>query len=148
MTQVHITRYADCPFSAAMELAEKVVGARKDLYVTPTVPLAERVHFAAASTNDRSDECRKHDALLVAWSPENRRMFPDFRGVLTVRPEHRGVWIRMTGEYAPPFGTAGKLFDLMFGRALARKTMHHFLDDVATGVEAAYRDERQHTTTA
>jgi hypothetical protein len=148
MTKINVTRYADCPFSAALELAEKSVGARKDLYVTPAPPLGEHVHFAAGSTEDRSDESRKHDALLVAWRPETRKMFPDFRGVLTVRPERHGVWIRLSGEYAPPLGAAGTVFDLVFGRAIARRTMHRFLDDVVAGIEAAYREERQHTKSA
>lgn len=148
MTQIHVTRYVRCPFSAAVELAEKAMGGRSDLFVTPSPPFGEHVRFAAVSSPDRSDESRKHDALLLAWRPETPNMFPEFRGVLTVRPKDRGVSLRLTGAYAPPYGKPGKVFDLLFGRALARRTVRHLLDEIAGAVEAAYDRERQHAKTA
>jgi hypothetical protein len=140
MAQVSVTTYAECPFSATVELAEKVVGQRKGMYVSPSPPFGERVHFAAASTDDSSDDARKHDALLIAWRPQSR-LFPEFRGVLTVRPERHGSRLRLHGDYAPPYGMAGKAFDLVLGRTLARRTMHHFLNELRAEIEAAYHDE-------
>lgn len=148
MTQIHVTRYARCPFSAAVELAEKAMAGRSDLFVTPSPPFGEHVRFAAVSAPDRSDESRKHDALLLAWRPETPNIFPEFRGVLTVRPKDHGVWLRLTGSYVPPYGKPGKVFDFFFGRALARRTVRRLLDEVAAAIEAAYGQERQHAKTA
>ena len=142
MSQIPVTRYADCPFSATVELAGKVVERRKGMNVSPSPPFGERVRFAAASTDDSTDEARKHDALLVAWQPQTRQLFPDFRGALTVRPEHRGSRLQLDGQYAPPYGTAGKVFDLLVGRRIARRTMSHFLDELTSEIEAAYAVER------
>ena len=143
MTQVHAIVYVDCPFSAALEFAEKAVRRRGDLYLTPAPPLGERVRFSAATADDTSDPARKHDALLIAWRPQNRGMFPDFRGVLTVRPKQRGTLLRLTGQYKPPYGLAGTVFDFFVGRMIARKTMHHLLTDLAVDMEVQYAKERQ-----
>ena len=142
MTKISLTRFADCPFSAAVELAEKAAQRRAELYVSPSPPLGERVHFVVSSTPDATDGARKHDALLIAWRPENRAMFPDFRAVLTVRPRHDGVMLRLVGQYEPPYGAAGKAFDMVAGRAIALQTMRHFLTDLALDIEAEYAKER------
>lgn len=148
MSQVLVSKYAQCPFSAAVELAEKIVGRRKGMYVTPSPPFGERVQFAAASTDDSTDDARKHEALLIAWHPKSSSLFPDFRGVVTVRPEYRGARLRLHGEYTPPYGAAGKVFDVIVGRTLARRTMDHFLDELAADIEAAYSQECKDTKTA
>jgi hypothetical protein len=149
MSRLSVTKLAHCPFSAAVELSEKVVAGRKGMYVTPSAPFGERVHFAAASTDDCTDEARKHEALLVAWRPQAYALFPDFHGVVTVRPEQRGgAELRLHGEYTPPYGAPGKVFDAILGRMLALATMRHFLDDLAADIDAAYANERKQTTTA
>lgn len=142
MTQVCVSRYVDCPFSAALELTETAVTQRSGFYVTPSPPLGERVLFSAKSTNDSTDSARGHDALLIAWRPQTKGMFPDFRGVLTARPEHRGSKLRLTGQYEAPYGTAGKIFDFFIGRSIARSTVKHLLDDVAANVEQLYEQEK------
>lgn len=144
MTRIRAHRYVDCPFSAALELAEQAASRRTGLFLTFSPPIGERVHFVAASTNDETDTARKHDALLIAWRPKRRRLFPDFRGVLTVRPNGRGVSLRLAGEYEPPFGRLGDAFDTIAGRAIAKRTMDHFLHDLADDIERAYKVERTH----
>ncbi|HKU66954.1 MAG TPA: hypothetical protein VJP85_04165 [Candidatus Baltobacteraceae bacterium] len=142
MTQVREKRFVACPFSAALELAEKAAQQRTGLYLTPLPPLGERASFAVASAPDSTDEVRKHDALLIAWRPQTPGVFPDFHGVLTVRPSHAGVTLQLDGAYAPPYGTLGKMFDFVAGRAIARRTLRHLLDDFAHDIETEYRDER------
>ncbi len=144
MTHTAATRYVDCPFSATVEFVEKVVGQRNGFYMMPSPALGERVRFAAADTPDLSDSARKHDAHLIAWRPQNRTMFPDFCGVLTVRPEGRGAFLHLQGQYEPPFGRVGKVFDFVVGRAVARHTMQHLLGELGDDIEAEYRKERQH----
>lgn len=144
MTQFCVNRYVECPFSAAMEFAELALARRPDLYVTPSPPFGERVRIAATSVEDTTDLARNHDALLLAWRPQAQGMFPDFRGVLTIRPKRSGVWMRLTGAYEPPYGTLGKAFDAIAGRMLAQRTMRHLLADLAADIEAQYEEERSH----
>jgi hypothetical protein len=147
MSRIRVNHYADCPFSAAIELAEKTARRRPDLFVSPAPPFGERVLFTAASTDDRTDEARKHDALLVAWRPETAA-YPEFRAVLTARPERRGTLLSLYGDYEPPYGGSGKFFDLLIGRSIARRTMRRFLAGLAADVEAAYAEERKHYKSA
>lgn len=144
MTQVHVNRYVSCPFSAAVELAEQAVNRHTEFHLSPLPPFGECVYAVSAHTDDASDGTRKHDALLLAWRPHAAELFPDFRGVLTVRPKRSGVWLRLSGEYKPPFGAFGKVFDAIAGRTIARQTMKNFLAGLAGDIEAAYEDERIH----
>lgn len=126
-----------------MELAESSLKRRADLYLTPTPPFGERAGFAVGSTPDSSDEARKHDALLLAWRPQTNRVFPDFHGVLTVRPHHSGVTLQLDGAYDPPYAALGKFFDVVAGRRIAHRTMRRLLDDFARDMEAEYAAEKR-----
>jgi hypothetical protein len=140
MTSLRVTRYVDCPFSAVLEFAEKSLAQRHKFCMTPFQPLGQAVRLLHASTADASDVARKHDALLVAWTPY-APLFPEFRGALTVRPKHRGVWLRLSGQYQPPFGRLGKFFDIVIGRFLAVRTLHRFLEELGAEIEAQYTQE-------
>lgn len=148
MTQIRATRHVDCPFSATLEFVAHAAERRSGFYVTPSRAVGERVRFGAANAPDVTDTARKHDALLIAWRPQNRAMFPDFRGVLTVRPKRRGALLRLLGRYDPPYGIAGKVFDIVVGRAIAHHTLRHLLDEFASEIEAEYREERHHYSAA
>jgi hypothetical protein len=148
MTQLEVKRFVACPFSAAAELAERAASGLSNLYLSPFPPLGEPVVFAMVSTPDKSDEARKHDALLIALRPQTRGMFPDFHGVLTVRPERSGVLLQLSGGYDPPYALAGKIFDLIAGRSIAKRTMHRLLDGFADRIEAEYEAERRDRQTA
>lgn len=143
MAHIEVRRYAACPFSAAIELAERVTDRLNALYLSPFPPLGERVVFAAASTPDESDQARLHDALLIAWRPRTSGLFPNFHGVLTVRPKHAGVWLQLSGDYDPPYAAAGKAFDFVAGRLVAKLTMRRLLDDFAQWMQAEYAAERR-----
>jgi hypothetical protein len=147
VTQLHERRFVACPFSAALEFAESAVNRRSGLFLSPAPPLGEHADVAVASTPDSSDDVRKHDALLIAWRPQRTRFFPDFHGVLTVRPEHAGVTLQLDGVYEPPYGALGKAFDLLGGRSIARHTMQNLLRDLGADIEAEYRQERSRAAT-
>ena len=85
---------------------------------------------------DATDEVRKHDALEIRWSPKHYALFPDFQGLLTVRPHQAGSYLRIEGAYEPPFGILGRLFDALIGRALARLTLARLLRDLRVDIEA------------
>jgi hypothetical protein len=143
MTKLSEKHVVACPFSAALELAEKAVKRHLELHLTPAPPLGERAHFVLASTPDSSDEARKHDALLIAWRPQTAGLFPDFHGVLTVRPKNSGVTLQLDGAYDPPYAGFGKVFDVIAGRRIAQRTMRNLLDDFARDIEAEYAAERR-----
>ena len=148
MTRIQTSRYVDSPFSATLELAEKAVSRRAGLYLSPAPALGERVRFASLGADDESDGARKHTALLLAWRPQHEDLFPNFTGVLTFRPSNRGTRMRLSGRYEPPFGFFGRIFDVLFGRAIARRTMQALLEELGQEIEYAYREERRAHRTA
>jgi len=142
VSKVGVRRYCACPFSAVIDLAEKALRQHPQMRVSPLSAVSENVETTAAVVDDHSDSVRRHDALLLAWRPDHPRLFPEFRGVLTARPKHRGVWLRLHGSYDPPLGFLGKAFDLVFGRAIARATMARLLAQLSAEIAAQYADTR------
>jgi hypothetical protein len=140
MSTLIVQRTVDCPFSATIEFAENALARRPEIRVSPQPPLGESVQVAAKSVRDLSDAARSHDALLIAWTPRHA-IFPRFHGFLSVRPKKRGSRLRLHGRYDAPGGTIGKIFDAIAGRAIARATVRHLLDDLAADIETQYAKE-------
>ncbi len=145
MSEVRAARQCACPFSAVIEFAEKALHESPWMRVSPVSAVSENVKALAAIVDDRSDDVRRHDALLFAWKPDHRGMFPDFRGVLTARPSGRGVQLNLHGRYDPPFGMPGAIFDAVAGRHIARMTMRRVLDELSKQIEQRWNAERQET---
>jgi hypothetical protein len=139
---IHASALVRCPFSVSIEMIERALRQRRDMIVCPIRGVRERVHLGWAVVDDLTDECRRHDALTIYWKPEHRT-FPEFSGTLTVRPHFRDVHVRITGQYSPPFGIAGRLFDRMAGRHIARLTLRRLVRDLARSAEAGYLAYRQ-----
>lgn len=134
----------DCPFSAVIEFTEAALRGRPHIVLSPAAPIAQRAAIATRISDDRSDEARKHDALLIAWRPE-LPLFPNFRGVLTVRPQGRGALLRIEGTYEPPFSVAGRVFDAVAGRRIAALTLQRLLRTLSNEAEQRWQAERRLT---
>ena len=143
MSEVRVTGYCECPFSAVMEFAERSLKERGRMTVSPVRGVGENVSHATQRVDDGTDTSRIHDALLLVWKPEHRTAFPDFRGMLTVRPKERGAWLRLQGKYEPPFGLAGKVFDAVAGNRIANRTARRLLNEVIEDVETKWSIARR-----
>lgn len=121
---------------------ERALRDRHDIIVSPMRGVRERVHLGWAVVDDLTDECRRHDALAIYWKPEHRT-FPAFSGTVTVRPHFRDVHVRISGQYDPPFGFTGPVFDRMAGRHLARLTLRRLVRELARATECGYLAFRQ-----
>jgi hypothetical protein len=141
-TEVRVSRHCACPFSAVIDFAEKALHESHFMRVSPVPVISENVQTLAAVVDDRSDDVRRHDALLLAWKPNHRGMFPDFQGVLTARPSGRGAKLNLHGRYQPPLGLPGAIFDTVAGRHIARMTMGRVLDDLCKQIEQKWNAER------
>jgi hypothetical protein len=142
VSTVRVKRYVACPFSATIEFAETALRRMKNLHVSPIEGLGERVISSAKIVDDSTDKSRRHDALLITWRPEHR-LFPDFKGTLTIRPRTRGTSVRLQGSYDPPFGVWGRAFDLVFGRAIAHRTLARLLAQLGADVEGQWDEFRR-----
>ena len=153
-SRVIAERVVRCPFSVAHDYAEDFfrqaaargaeVGVRlRDVVPTVGGRLRQPVRVTSARRPDEAETGRAHDELDICWTA-GTRFFPDFRGTLRLRiasvDETR---LTLEGTYRPPFGMAGRIFDIVLGRRIARATMCDLLDRLADAMErreAAFRD--------
>jgi hypothetical protein len=143
MAQLRATTLVDCPFSAAVERLGEALGKHAQFDVSPFPPLAETVHVGWAVIDDVRDEARIHDAISLHWTPQHGKYLPRFHGTITVRPYFRRSSMRLAGDYEPPFGPAGRIFDRIIGRVLAWLTIRRVLRVLKGWTEERYQEYRK-----
>jgi hypothetical protein len=77
------------------------------------------------------------DLLVIRWSPEGTAVFPTFEGTLIVREngEAAKCWMELDGNYTPPLGSDGQVFDAAIGQRIARATARELLNDLKREIE-------------
>jgi hypothetical protein len=80
-------------------------------------------------------EASLNDLMLITWLPEGTAVFPAFQGMLIVRSENGTSSIELDGNYTPPFGVAGQVFDATIGHRIAQSTARELLKDLKAAVE-------------
>lgn len=89
------------------------------------------------------DPLHFHEPWNVSWIPEGGGPHPNFSGELAVRAHeaHRGAVLEITGEYAPPLGMPGRVFDVATGMKIASSTARTLLEQIASSMEHRYLAE-------
>jgi hypothetical protein len=102
---------------------------------SPGLFIAREVRIEA--WRDRDDQML-NDLIRIRWAPEGSVVFPKFAGTLVVRGESDPdlSFIELDGDYKPPLGSAGELFDETIGHRIAQLTARELLKDVTCGIEA------------
>ena len=74
----------------------------------------------------------------VNWSARDGGPFPVFYGALAVEQLSSGdrIGLVLSGNYVPPFGRFGALFDAVVGHRIAHATARDLLSDIAACIEA------------
>jgi hypothetical protein len=76
------------------------------------------------------------DLMLITWMPEGTGVFPAFDGILIVRAgEGNASSLELDGNYTPPFGAAGQIFDAAIGHRIAQATARELLKDLKRAIE-------------
>lgn len=140
MTTIFSSRYTHCPFSATIDLIERLHRSGAVHTVGPFSILHTRVNCELAETRDYTDQTRVHEALVLRWKAHAHVPLPVIRGMITVRPEGPATEIRMQAKYRPPLGF--EIFDTIVGRWLAQRTIDRFLDELTRFVEREWAQER------
>lgn len=83
------------------------------------------------------DDDNLNDLIRIVWDSEGSVIFPVFTGVLIAWGEADPLrcFIELDGDYKPPLGAAGEVFDEVIGRRIALSTAHEFLADLKYAVE-------------
>lgn len=93
-------------------------------------------HDVAVVAQRARDDQNLNDLIRVSWKPEGGGPYPTFSGTLLAWAEHdpRHSFVELEGNYAPPLGVAGEVFDEALGHAIAHRTAHMLLRDIADAI--------------
>ncbi len=127
------------PFSSVIEYAAEFFTEHPNLGVTALPAMTARVRTNAEVKEDHTDPVRRHDALRISWVPR-WPLFPNFEGLLTVRPSDSNATLGLEGSYDPPGGSFGKVFDRVIGQQLAMRTMANLMHRLARHIEVRYKN--------
>lgn len=130
---IHVERLADCPFSFAVSQADMIFpilegrtnGGVRIPYRELGLPLPGALtHHVAVNfrrQRDRTEAGRVHDEIAFNWNARSHWL-PDFHGILRFRIESLRTRVILSGEYQPPLGRVGAVFDRLIGRRLSVAT--------------------------
>ena len=82
----------------------------------------------------------EHRPWSLSWEPIGGGPFPRFEGELTIDTATPSLLLE--GEYTPPLGAAGQVFDAVMGARIASVTALEFLRSVAEQMEHQHVLER------
>jgi hypothetical protein len=143
-SHVRLETLIDCPFSLALEHAPRIFpvledegGIRLPLRFTKLpIPGALRCSVLTHSFRqpDITESGRRHEEIAFDWVAK-AKFLPNFRGVLRFRIEYEKTRVILIGEYAPPFGWVGRLFDRVVGRYIAEEGMVELVQRLAQALE-------------
>ena len=73
----------------------------------------------------------------VQWEAEGGGMYPVFTGELTVGADedYDSFWLELNGDYKPPLGIVGQVFDMVVGNRIAVATALGLLEDMRDFIE-------------
>jgi hypothetical protein len=79
----------------------------------------------------------------VHWQAEGGGAFPIFDGFLSVAADedYNSYWLVIEGDYEPPGGLAGKMFDAVIGNRIAVATTRNLLASLRETAEALFTKE-------
>ncbi|MDQ2866329.1 MAG: hypothetical protein M3R51_08895 [Candidatus Eremiobacteraeota bacterium] len=147
MKTVHRQRNVYCPFTSAVPLIERF-HRKAPLKVGPFAFMELGVEHTLAETQDYTDAARAHEALILQWRCHGLLPVPRFRGMITVRPNGLTTEIRIDGQYMPPFGPLGDVFDRVLGSHIAGRTLSRFLDRISAFIDTEYGKDRMPSPSA
>jgi hypothetical protein len=151
MTNLHESLHLACPYvRAKQQLHDRLAtaaesGTPESLELTAVlgatnVELAKNVQVTYAKG---TDPMHFDEPFRVRWTPEAGGIYPTFDGQLTVRADenYESAILELEGEYTPPVGNAGRVFDAAFGRTIAGTTAQRLLASIAAGMVSCYDAE-------
>jgi len=154
ITEVRENLAMDCPAGRAQASVEGYFARhrRKDgtsrvtlrvplhgIWPLPGLPLE---HEVTVITRLGRDEENLNDAVQIAWTPRGEVPLPDFKGTLTTwaGDDPNTSFVEIAGYYTPPLGIMGEAFDEVIGHAIAQRTAHALLEEIARFATAPVTD--------
>lgn len=141
MSLVHADVTAACPFSIAEDYAQDYLrssaagGMKAEIRLPVRLFVLRRlVSMRFGLRSDRGESGRPHDEIRLAWEAHSPWL-PDFHGVVRMRIAGTATRLVLSGNYVPPGGLLGRVFDVLIGRHIARAGCEDFLARLAMYLE-------------
>lgn len=146
-TQIFESRPTQCPYHRARGyLHESLEAVAKNGRITTLGLTAGALEKPVLVSYKHGEDAMHFDEpWLVHWTPEGGGPYPDFDGELTVRADdsYRNSILELRGQYVPPLGVAGQVFDFALGSHIAAATARALLEQIAKHMETRYQDEEE-----
>ncbi len=152
MAKVDQVQHVDCPFGKADEHFHRYIDTLpKDASAKPILSLSlplSGLHLPAGIRLSK-EVCADFSAVTqqnlewrtaVHWAPKGGGPFPEFHGFIRLLAGDNYGFSRLVldGEYEPPLGSFGRIFDVAFGNRLARATASELLSRLAHAIELGH----------
>jgi hypothetical protein len=156
MTEVHVERHVNCPFSVAEQYVSDYLeraakgGPEATLrlpLVAGSVAISKNVEFSFDRKHDDHDPGRTHLESVIIWK-SGARLLPNFSGVIRTRIAAPGTLLIVAGRYCPPLGFFGTMFDRLIGRRLAQATVRDLAERLGRSLESREARWREHSVSA
>jgi hypothetical protein len=153
MTELHVERYVDCPFSVAEQYVSDYLeraakgGPEATLQlplVAGSVTISRNVKLSFDRKHDDDDPGRAHFESVILWK-SRAKLLPDFSGVIRTRIAAPGTLLIIAGRYRPPLGLFGAMFDRLIGRHIAKTILRELAERLGRSLESREARWREHS---
>lgn len=152
MSKLKETAIVETPFAQAADMVEnyllKAVDADGKLTLHLTAPGAGvnlpgvQLEHSVEVTFDRVSGPNETIVFRLSWKAIEARIFPVFRGTLTVAEDetYKTCRLILEGTYHPPLGIAGAIFNAVLGSRIAHATAAELLEKLRAFLNAGYQE--------
>jgi hypothetical protein len=86
----------------------------------------------------------------VHWRDAADGPYPHFEGTLTVAgdEDYSAFWLSLEGQYTPPGGIGGQIFDAVVGKRIAESTAGSLLAEIRDEIETQFNAEEARKASA
>jgi hypothetical protein len=148
MTDLCGTVIVDAPYSVAMDAVLRRLKTVKNrlmlnvpfssLGIPSSFGIEREVEVDFVPFRGHKGERLLHDELKMRWTPIGGGPLPTFNGSLKMHPEGGKTELVLAGEYEPPMGKMGEVFDAVIGKRIAEATAQALLHQLKENIEADF----------
>jgi hypothetical protein len=145
MAQLHEYISVNCPFERVPAFLADYFAKQGELGDRPAVielrtPVGEaRLEREVVAHLSPKPGYPGYTRIGITWAPKDGGPYPTFEGVLSASQETEdGCRLDLDGEYTPPLGPVGAVFDLVLGHNIAEATANDLLHHIREVLEQAY----------
>ncbi len=153
MTQIEQRQLVHAPLASAGRFLDGFFAAHRDATghdAQVTLHAGEVARDARVTLEPAHRPGDMTPRYAVQWRDAADGPYPHFDGTLTVAgdEDYSAFWLVLEGQYTPPGGIGGQLFDAILGKRIAESTAGRLLAEIRDEIEANFTAEEARKTSA